>query len=184
MNAPRRAVASRGVALIAVLWIVAALAVLVTGVVQAQRSELRLAGVARASLVGEAAGQAAIHLVLQRMAGSAPRVDRLTRDAVDYDGRAIVVDVMPLTGLVDLNRAPAPLLVAFLMQMGGLDEPSARTLTDALVARRTAGADALLDAPEELLSLPGADYDLFARLAPFVTTDSGGGGRVHPLAAP
>ncbi|MCU0814465.1 MAG: general secretion pathway protein GspK, partial [Burkholderiaceae bacterium] len=134
--------------------------------------------------VGEAAGQAAIHLVLQRMAGGAPRVDRLTRTAVDYDGRAIIVEVMPLTGLVDLNRAPAPLLAALLMQMGGLNEPSARTLTDALIARRTAGAEALLDAPEALLSLPGADYDLFARLEAFVTTDSGGGGRVNPLAAP
>jgi general secretion pathway protein K len=184
MNAPRRAGASRGVALIAVLWIVAALAVLVTGVVQAQRSELRLAGVARASLVGEAAGQAAIHLVLQRMAGGAPRVDRLTRTAVDYDGRSIVVEVMPLTGLVDLNQAPAPLLAALLRHAGGLDEPQARTLADALVERRTAGADALLDTPEELLSLPGVDYDLFARLAPFVTTGSRGSGRVHPLAAP
>lgn len=180
-TAPR---AARGVALIAVLWIVAALAVLVTGLVQAQRSELRLAGVARASLVGEAAGQAAIHLVLQRMAGGGPRVDRLTRTDVDYDGRAIAVEVMPMTGLVDLNQAAAPLLAALLQRVGGLDEPQARALADTLVARRTEGADALLDAPEALLSLPGVGYDLFARLAPFVTTGSRGGGRINALAAP
>jgi general secretion pathway protein K len=176
--------ARRGVALIAVLWIVAALTVLVTGVVQAQRSELRLAGAERASLVGEAAGQAAIHVVLQRLVGGAPRVDRLTRTAVRYDERDVVVEVMPLTGLVDLNRAPVPLLTAWLIHAGGLDEPRAREVADALVARRTAGSDALLDAPEELLTLPGVDVDLFARLAPFVTTDSRGGGRLNPLAAP
>lgn len=184
MNGLRRAGASHGVALIAVLWIVAALAVLVTGVVQAQRSELRLAAAGRASLTGEAVGQAAIHVVLQRMAGGAPRVDRLTRTSVDYDGRTITVEVMPLTGLVDLNQASAPLLAALLRYAGGLDEPQARVLADALVERRTAGADGLLDAPEELLSLPGVDYDLFARLSPFVTTGSRGGGRVRPLAAP
>lgn len=179
----RRAGPVRGVALVTVLWIVAALAVLVTGVVQAQRSELRLAGAGRASLTGEAAGQAAIHVVLQRMAGGAPRVDRLTRTAVDYDGRTIAVEVMPLTGLVDLNQASAPLLAALFRYAGGLDEPQARVLADALVERRAA-ANGLLDAPEELLALPGADYDLFARLAPFVTTGSRGSGRVHPLAAP
>lgn len=183
-DAPRHAAAASGVALIAVLWIVAALSVLVTGVVVAQRSELRLAGVARAGIVGDAAGQAAIHLVLQRMSGGAARVDRLTRATVDYDGREIVVEIMPLTGLVDLNLAPAPLLAAWLAFAGDIDEARARAVADALVARRQRGADALLDAPEELLTLPGVDYDLFARLAPFVTTDSRGGGRIHPLAAP
>jgi general secretion pathway protein K len=176
-------------ALVAVLWIVAALSVLVTGVVQAQRAELRMAGAARASLVGDAAGQAAIHLVLQRLGAGGQRIDRLTRTTVRYDGRDIAVEVMPLTGLVDLNRAAAPLLAAFLARTGAADESRARQIADAVVARRSAagtpaGTSPLLAAPEELLSVPAVDYDLFARIADFVTTDSGGGGRVNPLAAP
>lgn len=176
-------------ALVAVLWIVAALSVLVTGVVQAQRAELRLAGAARANLVGEAVGQAAIHLVLQRLGGGGPRVDRLTRTMVRYDERDIAVEAMPLTGLVDLNRAPPPLLAAFFARVGGADDGRARQIADALLARRNAagaaaGLPPLLSAPEELLSVPGVDYELFARIAGFVTTDSRGGGRINPLAAP
>lgn len=176
-------------ALVAVLLVVAALSVLVTGVVQGQRAELRLAGVARSTLLGEAAGQAAIHLVLQRMTAGADRTSRLTRVAVNYDHRDMVVEVMPLTGLVDLNQAPGPLLTAFLTTVGGAEPGLARTIADALVARRQAagaqaGPPAPLTSPEELLSLPGADYDLFARIAGLVTTDSRGGGRINPLAAP
>lgn len=179
----------RGIALVAVLWIVGALSVLVTGVVLAQRAELRMAGVARASLVGEAAGQAAIHIVLQRMSGGGDRIDRLTRIAVRHDERDIVVEVMPLTGLVDLNLAPRPLLEAFVARAGGADETLARQVAEAVVARREAARgpaepSSLLAAPEELLSLPGVDYDLFARLEPMVTTGSGGVGRINPLAAP
>jgi general secretion pathway protein K len=172
-----------------VLWIVGALSVLVTGVVLAQRAELRMAGAARASLVGEAAGQAAIHIVLQRMTAGGDRIDRLTRVAVRHDERDIVVEVMPLTGLIDLNLAPRPLLEAFVARAGGADEKLARQVAEAVVARREAApgpaeASSLLAAPEELLSLPGVDYDLFARLAPMVTTGSGGVGRINPLAAP
>ncbi len=179
----------RGIALVAVLWIVGALSVLVTGVVLAQRAELRMAGAARASLVGEAAGQAAIHIVLQRMTAGGDRIDRLTRVAVRHDERDIVVEVMPLTGLIDLNLAPRPLLEAFVARAGGADEKLARQVAEAVVARREAApgpaeASSLLAAPEELLSLPGVDYDLFARLAPMVTTGSGGVGRINPLAAP
>ncbi len=180
----KAAASRRGVALIAVLWIVAALSMLVTGIVHAQRSELRVAGAVRATLAGEAVGQAAIQLALQRLAGGGPRPDRLVRLAVAYDGRTVDVDVMPLTGLVDLNRAPPALLAAWFAFAGGVDEVTARRIAEALEARRAPGADALLDAPEELLALPGVDVDLFARLAPFVTTDSMGGGRIHSLAAP
>lgn len=178
-----------GMALVAVLWIVGALSVLVTGIVHAQRTELRMASASRSTLLGEAAGQAAIHLVLQGMTGGAGNIQRLTRTRVTYGDRDIAVDVMPLTGLVDLNLASAPLLAGFLASVGGMPADQASEVAEALVARRraTEGApeqSALLTVPEELLSVPGADYELFARIADFVTTDSRGSGRVNPLAAP
>ena len=109
-----------GMALVAVLWIVGALSVLVTGIVHAQRTELRMASASRSTLLGEAAGQAAIHLVLQGMTGGAGNIQRLTRTRVTYGDRDIAVDVMPLTGLVDLNLASAPLLAGFLASVGGM----------------------------------------------------------------
>ena len=53
----------RGIALIAVLWIVTALSVIVTGVVHSVRSEVRLVSVARQSTEAAALGEAAIMLV-------------------------------------------------------------------------------------------------------------------------
>jgi general secretion pathway protein K len=40
------------------------------------------------------------------------------------------------------------------------------------------------EAEEDLLGVPGVAYDLSARLAPLVTTEARGGGRVNPNAAP
>ena len=50
----------RGIALIAVLWIVSALSVIVTGVVHSVRSEVRLVSVARQSTEAAALGEAGI----------------------------------------------------------------------------------------------------------------------------
>jgi general secretion pathway protein K len=184
----RRPARAGGVALIIVLWIVAALGVLVLGLVQAQRSELRLAGAARDQLLGAAVGQAAIQLAVQRQLSAGATGDRLLRLPVSHAGLGVDVEVMPLSGLIDLNRAPEPLLVDLFVQAGALDEGAARALAAAVLARRQHrlpdGRDDRLEAAEELLALPGAGYDLLARIAPLVTTDSAGSGRVHPLAAP
>jgi general secretion pathway protein K len=179
---------ARGVTLVIVLWIVAALTILVTGLVQAQRSELRLAAAARAQLLSTAAGQAAMQIVAQQLAAATAPDARLRRALVEHAGRGIEVEVMPLNGLVDLNTAPGPLLEDLFLRAGGLDEGAARSLVAALLARRQpgppGGRDGRFEAPEELLSLPGVDPDLFARLAPLVTTDAAGSGRVNALAAP
>lgn len=180
----------RGVALVLVLWIVAALTVLVTGIVQAQRGEVRLASAARDRLLSEATGQAAIQQVVQRIVGSGQAVDRLQRVRAERDQVEVVVEVMPMTGLIDLNAAPEPLLAELFVRGAGLEERAASELAAAVIARRQGGAGASargprrLDAPEELLAIPGVDPDLFAKIAPLVTTDSGGNGRVHALSAP
>ena len=61
---------NRGMALVAVLWIVAALSILVTGMVKAQRDEIRLVASARQTVQGHAMANAAIQMVLQAMAGA------------------------------------------------------------------------------------------------------------------
>ncbi len=77
---------ARGVTLVIVLWIVAALTILVTGLVQAQRSELRLAGAARTQLLASAAGQAAVQLVAQQLAATTAPDPRLRRVVADHGG--------------------------------------------------------------------------------------------------
>lgn len=177
-----------GVALVAVLWIVAALSILVTGMVQAQRDEIRLVSSARQTVQGSATGNAAIQLVLQRMGANPEPVRSLSRIEVGFAGLTIPVEVVPLNGLIDLNRAPEPLLVALFTVAGRMAPDPAAALARALIAARVPGpltqGGPRFEAIEDLLQLPGVDFGLYARLSPLVTTDAMGGGRVNAMAAP
>ena len=180
----------RGVALVAVLWVVAALSILVTGLVQTQRDEIRTASSSRLRLQADALGQGAINLAVQMLradVGGPERRERLMRMSIPYAGIAVQVEIQPLTGLVDLNLAPAPLLAAMFTVGGGLDAATAQQLAASVVAAREArpaGPPPRFQAPEELLGVAGVDYDLYAKLAHLLTTDSRGSGRINPLAAP
>lgn len=183
----RRGRMQRGVALVAVLWVVAALSILVTGLVQTQREEIRAASSAHIRQQADAIGQGAIELVVQGMVMQPAAHARLARTRVSYDGVDMVVEAQPLAGLVDLNLAPAPLLAALFTVNGGVDKGTADRLAASLVAMREvrpAAPAPRFQAPEELLGVEGVDYDLYARLAHLVTTDSRGTGRINPLAAP
>jgi general secretion pathway protein K len=176
-----------GVALIAVLWIVAALSIIVTGLVKAQRDEIRTVSTARQALEASALGNAAIQLVLQRLSAGKEPVTRLSRVEVTYESRALTVEIMPLNGLIDPNRAPGDLLTALFLVAGGVDGGRAAALAQAVAAARTAEPAAgrtRFEAPEDLLQVPGVDYDLYARLAPLLTTDAAGSGLVNAMAAP
>jgi general secretion pathway protein K len=177
-----------GVALVAVLWIVAALSILVTGMVQAQRDEIKQVSSGRQVVQAAAAGSAAVQLVLQELAAQPAQIAGLRRVEVKYDDLMIPVEVMPLNGLIDLNRAPEPLLAAMFGVAGGLEVDQANALAKSLVASRQPGPGRArgprYEAIEDLLQLQGVDFDLYARLVPLVTTDSLGRGRVNPMAAP
>ena len=174
-------------ALVAVLWIVAALSVLVTGMVQAQRGEIRLVSATRQSVQGAALGSAAAQLVLQDMATRTAPVGRMRRVDVAFAGTTMQVEVTPLNGLIDLNRAPPALLAALLAVAGGLDAERAGALAQAIATARQPAPNTRgprFEAVEDLLQLPGVDFPLYARLSGLITTDSMGSGRVNPMAAP
>ena len=118
----------RGLALVAVLWLVAALSLIVTGLVASVRSETRLVSGAREGVVAGAAGDAAIHLVLQGMAAEPQPVSRLAQVQVPYRGLAIAVEVMPLNGLIDINQAPKGLLAQLFAVAGKVSPDVARNL--------------------------------------------------------
>ena len=178
----------QGVVLIAVLWIVMALSIIVTGLSRSVRDEAKMLSMARQGAQASALGDAAIQLVLQQMAVDAKPVDRMTTVQVPYQGRQMDVQVMPLNGLVDLNSAKTPLLARLLTVAGGLPESAAEPLAQAIVdyrEQRTAqGASRRFEASEDLMRVPGVNYDLYARLSGLVTADIRSGGAVNPLAAP
>ena len=185
----RSRIPEQGIALIAVLWIVAALSIVVTGVVQSVRSEVRLVSGARQTIESVALGEAAINLVLQDMVAHSERSARFTQFPVSYRGHSMVVESMPLTGLIDINKASMPLLAKLYAVAGGLDRPAAQALAEATVqtrSERTAnGRETGFEAVQDLLRVPGLEYGLYARLSRLITAEeSRGGGLVNPLAAP
>lgn len=177
-----------GIALIAVLWIVAALSIIVTGVVHSVRSEVRLVNHTRQAVEGIALGEAAIALVLQDISVRAERPTQLRKIEVVYRGHAMQVEIMPLTGLIDINTAPEPLLTTLYSVAGTKDAAVATALAQATVQvrseRDTRGREKGFEAVQDLLRVPGVDFDLYARLSALITAEAqGAGGRVNPQAA-
>lgn len=176
-----------GLALVAVLWTVAALTIVVSSISYAVRQELRAVSSTRDAVVGDAMGQAAVHLVLQDLASRIDKPQRLMSIETTYRDVVMPVRVQPLNGLIDLNNAPEGLLVLLFRHGGGLERPQAEALAAATLRFRSVkdsrGRDVGFEAPEDLLQVPGVDYPLYARLASLVTADLRGSGRVNALAA-
>lgn len=183
-------IAQRGVALIAVLWLVVAMGLIVTGIVKSVRGELRTVGLQRQSLVANAHADAAILLALQHLHAQQKEPGASIQTvAVQFENQASAVTVVPLNGRIDINNASVALLAGMFRYAGGLNAELAQSLAQATVDRRqikTAKGQALgFDASEDLLQVPGMTYDLYAKLADLVTADiKQGSGRVNPLAAP
>ncbi|MDD2545114.1 MAG: type II secretion system protein GspK [Burkholderiaceae bacterium] len=185
---PKAPSARRGVALIAVLWIVAALSIIVTGVVYAVRGELRQVSVARQAVEAVALGEAAITLVLQDMRAAPQRSAALARVDTVFANRSIPVEVMPLTGLIDVSSASEALLAQLYRVAGGLPQAQAQALAAATLETRNQrdgrGRPLGFEAVQDLVRVPGMAYDLYARLLPLITAESQGAGQVNALAAP
>lgn len=175
-------------ALIAVLWMVAALSVMVTGLTRSIRSEARMMSLSRQSVEAQALGDGAIQIALQSIVASNQRITQWAQTEIIYRGVSIEVQAIPLNGLIDINSASLPLLAGLFSVAGGLSPDAAQAASQAVVqARETPdakGARQRFEAEEDLLRVPGIDYDLYARLAPLLTADVRGSGRVNPLAAP
>lgn len=177
-----------GMALIAVLWMVAALSIIVTGVTRSIREEARMMTLARQSVQAQALGDAAIQLALQAIVANNSPIDRLVQADIRYRGVAMQVRAVPLNGLIDINAAPIPLLARLYAVAGGLNPGDAEALAQATVQMReqrgVTGLQERFEAEEDLLRVPGVDYSLYARLFPLITADLRGRGLVNPMAAP
>jgi general secretion pathway protein K len=178
----------RGIALVAVLWMVAALSIVVTSMSSSVRQEVKAVSASRQSLVGQAMGQAAIQLVVQDLASKPGGMEQALSyvDTVFRD-TPIRVRVQPLTGLIDINNA-SPALLANLFRYAGADAKGSEAMAAAAAQWRSAkdgrGRPVGFEAPEDLLRVRGVDYTLYARLSGLITADFQGNGRVRPTAAP
>ena len=181
-----------GMALILVLWIVAALSLMVASMSQSVRQHIKVAASVSDQARARALAEGAITLVLQQMKAESTSVQTAVTAPVEYDGVAMQVQVMPLSGLIPLNTASHALLTALLHIGGGMQPPQAVRLAQDIVNWRNGqGGDPTrrvmprqFEAPEDLLQVPGIDYALYERLRPLVTVDGFYHSSVNPLAAP
>ncbi|MFM2450592.1 MAG: hypothetical protein RIS44_3042 [Pseudomonadota bacterium] len=174
--------------LVGVLWIVAALSLIVTGLVYSVRGEVRLVSTARQSVEAQAKAGAAITLALQNFLAQNQRPVGIVRSRVSFQGDEIEVEMIPLNGWIDINSASQPLLQALFAVAGGASAAQASSLAEATIQSRTQkdsrGQPQKFEVIEDLLRVPGVDYDLFSRIASLLTADSSGSGKVSVLAAP
>jgi general secretion pathway protein K len=177
-------------ALIAVLWLVAAMGLIITGVVKSVRTETTSSGQQRQTLQARSQADALILLALQSLYFQPDPVTRPSQSAnFEFAGQTHAVQVSSLNGLIDINNAQPMLLAQLYAVAGGLPNDAALALAQSTVqARETPNAKAVqakFDAPEDLLRVPGMTYDLYAMIRALVTADlKDGSGRVNPLAAP
>lgn len=187
-RAPSEPPPQRGLALIAVLWIVAALSLSATGLIYSAKQEIRTAARQRSTVAANALADAAMRLVLQQLvAQPTPPTGRWTQASVEFAGTVINVQFHGLNGLIDINNAPPALLAALFQHAANLPAGTAESLAAAVVDWRKRPGPAArpvgFDAPEDLLQVPGFDYGLYARIQPLVSASLRGGGLVNPEAA-
>lgn len=190
----------------AVLWMVAALMVTATGVVYAVRGEVRTVAAFREMAAAGAIGDAGVVLAARELAGSKGRENRLARSEASFEQVSVGIRIVPLSGLIDLNSAPEPLLAELIAVAGEVERRAASRLAQRIIDWRDAdgqpqpeGAEDAayaaagspfrtrggpFEAPEDLLQVLGVDFDLYERLRPLVTVHARSNGRVDPAAAP
>jgi len=196
----------QGLALVAVLWIAAALMITATGVVYAVRGEVRSVASFREMALAGAVGDAGVLLVARELVASPKQEGRLQQYDTQFEQSAVSVRVVPLTGLIDLNAAAEPMLTDLIAVAGGVERSQAAPLAQRIIDWRDAdeqphpqGAEDAayaaagspfrtrggpFESPEDLLQVLGIDYDLYSRLRPLITVHFRGAGRVDPAAAP
>lgn len=165
-----------GIALIAVLWVVAIMSLITVGLVRSVRSEVKIASMDRQRVEAQALGEAAIALAAQQL----PVLQREDPNTVvssiqtQFQGYAIAVRVQNLTGFINPNMAPPELLAKMFESAGGLSSGAAQEMAMRVVQWRTepdeSGANRGIEVAEDLLQIPGFTYDLYARVVDFLTT--------------
>lgn len=174
--------------LVAVLWIVAALSLIVTGMIHSVRGEVRQVGLSSQMAQGTALGGGAISVVLQGLVSSATLPAGIVLTDIKFQGRDIEVQARPLTGFIDMNLAQLPLLERLFRFAADLPPPEAALLAQAVIDHRARadqqGRPLRFEAVEDLLQVQGLDYEVYAKVAELLTADARGSGRVNVLAAP
>ena len=172
-----------GVALAIVVWFIAAMGLLVAGIVYQAKLETRAAQIHLAQAKIAAAGDGAIQLGLANL---------VSRNVSDNTQRfrlgdlEAMVYLTPSVGLIDLNRAPRELL-SNLFRAISIPSGEAEILADNVIQWRSpslAGPGHRIDSIESLLVIDGFDRVRIDALRDLVSSGLSGTGFFSPKHAP
>jgi general secretion pathway protein K len=189
----------RGIALVLVLWVLILLGLIAASFLRETRLGTNLARNiaenARAEALADAGIQRAMLGLLDRDPATRWRADGTAYSLVLDDGM-VVIRIEDENGKIDLNRAPARLLLG-LFESAGADPETARNVADAISdfrdpdhERRPAGAedtdylaaglaegakDAPFDDKDELMQVLGMRREIYDSIRPYITVHSGRG---------
>ena len=175
---PARSRGECGAALLLVLWATVLLAALLAALAAAARSHSEAALYGAEHVRAELAAEAGFaHAIAGLRAPDAQHqwVPDGRPYTFTFDGAKVTVAVVDVSGMADLNAAPATLLRG-IFQAAGVDAAHASQLADVVVASR-GGASGRAGQPfraiDQLARLPGMDPALFGKVENAVTVYSG-----------
>lgn len=201
-----RAGASRGIALVSVLWITGLLAVMAASFASSTRTQARLAHNQEQNARAEALADAGIHRAVFRLIDPNPEAAWRAGEpyAFSLGEGDVQVRIEDEDGKIDLNGAPLELVAGLFVALG-LAEDEARMLADrigdfrdedseprprgaeddaySLAGLARGAADRPFATESELLRVLGMTQALYELVRPYVTVYSGAEG-VDPTRAP
>ena len=173
-----------GMALAIVLWFLAGMSLLVSGITYLARVDTQMAQLHLARATAVSAGDGAILLMLAGVAGGDPAQTPVNGPvASDFmvGTQSVSVVMVPAAGLVDLNTASAPVLARLFSAAARLPEAEAKSLAENVVLWRDTsdpfsadGAGGRFYAPEDILRVPGVTRALWDGIRDSVVVAEGG----------
>lgn len=159
---------SRGVALIAVLWVVLLLAMIAGSLTMLTRTELGLSRNLVLSAQAEALAEGGIQLAVARLLSPEDSAPGLLSSRIEMDEGVIEITADDVGGRIDLNLAQ-PELIAGLLRAAGAGD-MADSLADRIVDWRDTDDDPRPDGAEQA-DYAGFDPPVRVGNAPFMTAD-------------
>jgi general secretion pathway protein K len=197
----------RGIAIIAVLWLLVLLAGVALAIASRTRSETQtvfaLYGEAEARALAEGAIHRGIERLLAPSAAAGAAITGYERRVEEKDGIRIDIEIRDECGKVDLNTGRARLIEGLLARHASSEDAFA--ITQAILdwrdpdgqrrpqgaedndyralGRRSGARDGPFETVAELAQVKGMTPVLLDRVAPDLTVDCGAGRRAGPVAA-
>lgn len=162
----------KGMALVIVLWLVAALTIFVAGLSQSAKREIKLASLSRDLVTARAVGEAAVFELLLKMKLNPQDFQKIQKEHISYENYDIDLEIQPWNGLVDINSAPPGLLALLMQNAAGLSEREAKQISENIVKARDIKQPqksfSSWESIDDILKIDGMNYNIFSSIKDFI----------------